>query len=302
RRRRADPRQLLGRVRGRDHRQQRVRARRHAGALDAARGLPPDRAARRAPPGRAHRCDRFGGRGGRGLPAAGPAGRHPARRGPRPRVRRHGRLGLHLPPRQRPRVLRARRRPGVGLAGRTRAGRHAAQAPGCLSPDFPHLPGGGPRSSLPAPHHALHPDPIVNHRHALLVLAIGASLALSACKREPTPATDDTAATTPAGTVATDETADAFVARVNAELKAMYPEMTAAQWLSSTYINDDSQLLAAKSSEKFLTALNAWIEQSKKFEGQQMSPETARAITLLKLGTAMPAPRDPVRLAEPTRI
>src|SRR5690606_8643079 len=66
--------------------------------------------------------------------------------------------------------------------------------------------------------------------------------------------------------------------------------------------NDDSQLLAAKANEKFLTSLNGWIEQSRKFEGQQMSPETARAITLLKLGTAMPAPKDPVRLAELTRI
>ncbi|HRP71368.1 MAG TPA: M2 family metallopeptidase [Luteimonas sp.] len=139
------------------------------------------------------------------------------------------------------------------------------------------------------------------HRQALLVLAVGASLALSACQRTPTeasaPATTASGAPIPAG-----ETADAFVARVNAELKAMYPELTAAQWLSSTYINDDSQLLAAKANEKFLSSLNDWIEQSKKFEGQQMSPETARAITLLKLGTAMPAPKDPVKLAELTRI
>ncbi|TYT25486.1 M2 family metallopeptidase [Luteimonas viscosa] len=140
-------------------------------------------------------------------------------------------------------------------------------------------------------------------RHALLVLAIGASLALSACQREPSPASD---AATPAPGQAQgqpqDETADAFVARVNAEMKAMYPELTAAQWLSSTYIIDDSQLLAAKANEKFLTTLNGWIEQSKRFEGQEMSPETARAITLLKLGTAMPAPKDPVKLAELTRI
>src|SRR5690606_7248834 len=147
-------------------------------------------------------------------------------------------------------------RPGTGCASVA----WSMPSAGCrrLS-HLPHLPGDGPRSSLPAPHHALHPDPIVNHRHALLVLAIGASLALSACKREPTPASDDTAAATSAGAVPADETADAFVARVNAELKAMYPEMTAAQWLSSTYINDDSQLLAAKSNEKFLTALNTWI-------------------------------------------
>ena len=139
------------------------------------------------------------------------------------------------------------------------------------------------------------------HRQTLLVLAVAASLALSACKREPTPAAD-AGATAATATAAKDETADQFIARVNAEMKAMYPELTAAQWLSTTYINDDSQLLAAKSNEKFLTSLNSWIEQSKRFEGQQMSPETARAITLLKLGTAMPAPKDPEKLAELTRI
>ena len=71
---------------------------------------------------------------------------------------------------------------------------------------------------------------------------------------------------------------DEVIARVNAELKAMMPELTASQWLSSTYINDDSQLLAAKANEKYLTALNGWIEQAKRFEGQQMSPETSRAM------------------------
>jgi len=143
----------------------------------------------------------------------------------------------------------------------------------------------------------------VIHRQTLLVLAVAASLALSACKREPTPAAD-TGATAATGTTAAakDETADQFIARVNAEMKAMYPELTAAQWLSATYINDDSQLLAAKSNEKFLTSLNGWIEQSKRFEGKTMSPQTARAITLLKLGTAMPAPKDPEKLAELTRI
>ncbi|WP_447585435.1 M2 family metallopeptidase [Pseudoxanthomonas mexicana] len=138
----------------------------------------------------------------------------------------------------------------------------------------------------------------MKHRHLLLALAIGAGLVtLAACKKdEPAP---DSAATpaAPKG-----ETADQFIARVNDEFKKMYPEMTAAQWLSSTYINDDSQLLAAKGNERYLTQLNSWIEQAKKFEGQQMSPETARAIQLLKLATAMPAPKDPAKLAELTQI
>ena len=138
----------------------------------------------------------------------------------------------------------------------------------------------------------------MKHRHLLLALAIGAGLAtLAACKKDE-PATDSAA--TPAAPKG--ETADQFIARVNDEFKKMYPEMTAAQWLSSTYINDDSQLLAAKGNERYLTQLNSWIEQAKKFEGQQMSPETARAIQLLKLATAMPAPKDPAKLAELTQI
>ena len=131
----------------------------------------------------------------------------------------------------------------------------------------------------------------------LLALGVTASvLGMAGCKKEPTPATG-TATTAPAG-----ETADQVIARVNAEYLAMYPELTAAQWLSSTYINDDSQLLSAKANERYLTQLNSWIEQARKFEGKEMSPETARAIHLLKLATAMPAPKDPAKLAELTKI
>ncbi|QSX75255.1 M2 family metallopeptidase [Lysobacter arenosi] len=136
---------------------------------------------------------------------------------------------------------------------------------------------------------------------ALLALGITAAvIGLAGCKKEPTPTTTTTggtAATAPAG-----ETADQFIARVNDEYRKMFPEMSAAQWLSSTYINDDSQLLAAKANERYLAQLNSWIEQSQRFEGQQMSPATARAIQLLKLGTSMPPPKDPAKLEELTKI
>lgn len=134
---------------------------------------------------------------------------------------------------------------------------------------------------------------------ALLALSITvAVLGLAACNKEPTPA--GTAA--PVTTAPENETADQFIARVNAEIKAMYPEMTSAQWLSSTHITDESQLLSAKANERYLAQLNDWIAQAKRFEGQDMAPQTARAIQLLKLGTAMPAPTDPIQLAELTQI
>lgn len=138
----------------------------------------------------------------------------------------------------------------------------------------------------------------MKQRHLLLALAIGACIVtLAACKKEPSPTDAATGESVPKG-----ETADQFIARVNDELRAMYPELTAAQWLSSTYINDDSQLLAAKGNERYLTQLNSWIEQAKRFEGQEMSAETARAIHLLKLSTSMPPPQDPAKLAQLTQI
>ncbi|HJW46962.1 MAG TPA: M2 family metallopeptidase [Lysobacter sp.] len=134
------------------------------------------------------------------------------------------------------------------------------------------------------------------HRHALLALAVAASLlTLSACKKEQAPAPE--AVKAPEG-----ETADQFVKRVNDEFRKIYPELNSAQWISSTYINDDSQLLTARANERFLTQLNGWIEQSRKFEGQKMSPETARAIKLMKLSAAMPPPKDPAKLEELTEI
>ena len=139
----------------------------------------------------------------------------------------------------------------------------------------------------------------MKHRHLLLPLALAAGvLSLSACKKEASPE----AATPTATPGQTGETADQFVARINAEYKAALPEISSAQWLSQTYIGDDSQRLAAKANERALTQLNAWIEEAKKFEGQPMSEDSRRTLALLKLMSAMPAPKDPAKLAELTTI
>ena len=134
-------------------------------------------------------------------------------------------------------------------------------------------------------------------RLALLACATAGAVFLSACQRQP-----QAEAPAPATVAAPAESADAFIARVNAEYKAAYPEISSAQWLSATYINDDSQRIAAKANERALTQLNAWIAQSRRYDGQPMSADTARSLLLLRLMSAMPAPRDPARLAELTTI
>ncbi|MDO4709508.1 MAG: M2 family metallopeptidase [Pseudomonadota bacterium] len=123
-------------------------------------------------------------------------------------------------------------------------------------------------------------------RHALLSLAIATSLVPGTLAAQKAPR----------------ENADQFVARINAEMKAMYPEITVPQWLASTYIGEDTQMLAAKSNERWLTRLNQWIEAAKQYEGKPMSAESARTIALLKLSATMPPPKDPAALSELTQI
>jgi peptidyl-dipeptidase A len=142
-------------------------------------------------------------------------------------------------------------------------------------------------------------DRPVKPRHALLAAAVAGALVLTACKRDAEPAPAP-AVSKPAAQ--SGETADQFVARVNAEVRKLSTELNSAQWLSATYINGDSELVAAKANERWLGQLNTWIEQSKRYDGQALKPETARALKLLRLWTSMPAPKDPQKLEELTQL
>jgi peptidyl-dipeptidase A len=94
------------------------------------------------------------------------------------------------------------------------------------------------------------------------------------------------------------ETADEFVARVNRELGVMGRELSAAGWAYATYINMDTEFLNARANERYLEYFTKTVEEAKAYEHEKLSPETARAIKLLKLGVSAPAPKDPAKRAE----
>ena len=98
------------------------------------------------------------------------------------------------------------------------------------------------------------------------------------------------------------ESADEFVARVNREMAELGKEKSAAEWVQATYINEDTQKLTAKAAERYLEYFSRAVEQSKRYAGEKLKPETARAIELLKLDVAAPAPNDPAKRAELTQI
>ncbi len=131
---------------------------------------------------------------------------------------------------------------------------------------------------------------------------LGASLlavALSACAGPAAPA-KSAAATPPAATAAkpTPEEARAFAARVNAELKRLLVRVSTAEWIKSTYITDDTERNAAAMNEDLMEFLSRTIPEAGRFDGVAVDPETGRMLHLLKLGSPLPAPRDPERRRE----
>ncbi|HJY35825.1 MAG TPA: M2 family metallopeptidase, partial [Steroidobacteraceae bacterium] len=75
-------------------------------------------------------------------------------------------------------------------------------------------------------------------------------------------------------------------------------EQGAAGWAYATYINQDTEFLNAKATERGLEYFTNAVEAAKAYENEKLSPATARTLELLKLGVAAPAPKDPAKRAE----
>jgi peptidyl-dipeptidase A len=94
------------------------------------------------------------------------------------------------------------------------------------------------------------------------------------------------------------ESADEYVARVEGELRDVITEYSRASWLQLTYITPDTEALAARSYERLQAEIAKDIAGAKAYEGEEMSPASARTIELLKLSLSAPAPDDPAKRAE----
>ncbi|MBT8137200.1 MAG: M2 family metallopeptidase, partial [Gammaproteobacteria bacterium] len=86
--------------------------------------------------------------------------------------------------------------------------------------------------------------------------------------------------------------ADRFVADVNEEARELGNRQAKLEWVKSTYITSDTEALAAEGNEQVLEFNSRIIEGAKKFDGLELDGATGRAITLMKLGSSLPAPDD----------
>ena len=134
--------------------------------------------------------------------------------------------------------------------------------------------------------------------HGLLVGTVAALLlSLAGCSGKP-----GAVVTAAASGGLKQESADEFVARVSRENDEYEKEQGAADFTQKTYINSDTEYLNARASDRQLAFIGQAAEQSKRYDGQPLSPATARSIQLLRLNVSAPAPKDPAKRAEMTQL
>ncbi|MDH3612852.1 MAG: M2 family metallopeptidase [Gammaproteobacteria bacterium] len=124
---------------------------------------------------------------------------------------------------------------------------------------------------------------------ATFVLAI----ALTACSQQ---STEEAADAVPA------ETAGEFIARVNTEYKDWWRELNAAGWLRATYINEDSAVVDALANERYAAWHSGMVKKALKYDGQEMAPETRRALDIFKMSALLVAPDDDAKRKEQAQI
>jgi len=125
-------------------------------------------------------------------------------------------------------------------------------------------------------------------------LIIVVALAVAACSQQPGSA--------PVAAADPTETADEFVARMNDELRDLGRELGAAGWVRSTYITEDTAIIASTARVRYAEWHSRMVKQSMAYDGQAISPEARRAMDLLKLGTSAPAPNDAAKRKEIAEI
>jgi len=96
--------------------------------------------------------------------------------------------------------------------------------------------------------------------------------------------------------------ADQFIADTEKRLFALNVKSSRADWVKSTYITDDTETIAAEANKDLIAATTELAEQSRRFDGLQLSTDVARKIKLLKLSLTLPAPKDEKERDELTKI
>ena len=97
----------------------------------------------------------------------------------------------------------------------------------------------------------------------------------------------------PAGTALTANEAAVFIAKAEQEIRAVGEEAARTSWVYNTYINYDTEWLAAKMRERATELGVRQAVEARKYDGVTVPDEQRRKLELMKLGLTLPAPQKP---------
>jgi peptidyl-dipeptidase A len=122
-------------------------------------------------------------------------------------------------------------------------------------------------------------------RIRLACCAVLACASLAGADRKPTP-----------------DEARKFIDDAEQKLLVLGVDAERADWIKSTYITDDTEIIGARMDERNINATVDYAKQSTRFEGLKLDPVTERKIKLLKVSLTLATPSDPKESEELTRI
>src|SRR5581483_11258099 len=93
-----------------------------------------------------------------------------------------------------------------------------------------------------------------------------------------------------------------FIEDAEARLLNVVVEANRADWVKSTYITYDTEILAAKADERAIHTQVDLAKRSARYDGLKLPNDVARKIHLLKTGLVLATPSDPKESAELTGI
>jgi peptidyl-dipeptidase A len=96
--------------------------------------------------------------------------------------------------------------------------------------------------------------------------------------------------------------AQKFMDSAEAELNKLAIAAERAAWVQQTYINDDTEFLAAAADDRLIGRTTELVKESARFDKTEVPADLRRKFLLLKLSTTMPAPADPKLREELTQV
>lgn len=104
------------------------------------------------------------------------------------------------------------------------------------------------------------------------------------------------------GAKATVAEGEQFIIDAEKRLFEINVKFARADWVKSTFITDDTETLSADANKDLIGATTELAEQSRRFDGLDLSADTHRKMKLLKLSLTLPAPKDPTERDELTKL